>query len=235
MSLHRILIRAIILAAGFPCWIQAQGKFEVNFGISTPGYYSLTDWDLASNDNDRLDWYAPSYYYNGPEEKQLTYYDQQSYKSTLYPSVSVEMSYKLAESGFFKRLSLVGMIGYHMVGFENYNPVTRQSNKETAMRLDYLMGVRLRIIDTKHFCMYTQFLGGKDFRNDCEYWTIANEFLRDGHEEQVDWQVTFLGFRVGFGKGANWGIMTELGHGYEYSISQIFIFPGIRAGVSYKF
>ena len=234
MSLHRKFLMAIILSAVIPIWVQAQGKFEINFGISTPGLYSLTDWDLVTNDNDRYDWDAPSYYHHVPEEKQLTYFDQQSYKSTLYPSVSVEISYKLADAGFFKRLSLVGFLGYHMVGFENSDPVTKTIDKETARRLDFLLGVRLRIIDNPHFCMYSQALLGKDLSNDCEYWSIANEFVRDGHEDKVDWQATFLGFRIGFGKEANWGIMAELGYGYEYSISQIFIFPGIRTGVSYK-
>ena len=143
MLLQRKWLMTIILTAGIPFWVQAQGKFEVNFGISTPGLYSLTDWDLVTNDNDRYDWDAPSYYHHVPEEKQLTYFDQQSYKSTLYPSVSVEISYKLADAGFFKRLSLVGFLGYHMVGFENSDPVTKAIDKETA-RQEY---VTARILD----------------------------------------------------------------------------------------
>ena len=119
---------------------------------------------------------------------------------------------------------------------ENFDPVTKQSKKETALRLDFLMGARLRIIDRPHFCMYSQAFLGKDFRNDCEYWTIANEFIGDGHEEKVDYQVTFLGFQVDLGKESNLGFVTEFGYGYEYSLSQLFVFiPGIRAGVSYKF
>ena len=209
MSLLKRLLIFILFAALIPVGMKAQEnkKFEINVGISTPGLYALT-----------------------------VYFDLESYRSTLYPSISVELSYKLAETGFFKRLSLAGMLGYHMVGFENFDPVTKQSKKETALRLDFLMGARLRIIDRPHFCMYSQAFLGKDFRNDCEYWTIANEFIGDGHEEKVDYQVTFLGFQVDLGKESNLGFVTEFGYGYEYSLSQLFVFiPGIRAGVSYKF
>ena len=238
MSLLKRLLIFILFAALIPVGMKAQEnkKFEINVGISTPGLYALTDKDAATGGNERYDFYVDGPLPHYPEEKQLVYFDLESYRSTLYPSISVELSYKLAETGFFKRLSLVGMFGYHMVGFENFNPVTRQSRKETALRLDYLMGARLRIIDRSHFCMYSQAFLGKDFRNDCEYWTIANEFMREGHEERVDYQVTFLGFQVDLGKESNLGLVTEFGYGYEYSLSQLFVFiPGIRAGVSYKF
>lgn len=238
MSLLKRLLIFILFAALIPVGMKAQEnkKFEINVGISTPGLYALTDKDAATGGNERYDFYVDGPLPHYPEEKQLVYFDLESYRSTLYPSISVELSYKLAETGFFKRLSLVGMLGYHMVGFENFNPVTRQSRKETALRLDYLMGARLRIIDRSHFCMYSQAFLGKDFRNDCEYWTIANEFMREGHEERVDYQVTFLGFQVDLGKESNLGLVTEFGYGYEYSLSQLFVFiPGIRAGVSYKF
>lgn len=238
MSLLKRLLIFILFAALIPVGMKAQEnkKFEINVGISTPGLYALTDKDAATGGNERYDFYVDGPLPHYPEEKQLIYFDLESYRSTLYPSISVELSYKLAETGFFKRLSLVGMLGYHMVGFENFNPITRQSRKETALRLDYLIGARLRIIDRSHFCMYSQAFLGKDFRNDCEYWTIANEFMREGHEERVDYQVTFLGFQVDFGKESNLGLVTEFGYGYEYSLSQLFVFiPGIRAGVSYKF
>jgi hypothetical protein len=238
MSLLKRLLIFILFAALIPVGMKAQEnkKFEINVGISTPGLYALMDKDAATGGNERYDFYVDGPLPHYPEEKQLVYFDLESYRSTLYPSISVELSYKLAETGFFKRLSLVGMLGYHMVGFENFNPVTRQSRKETALRLDYLMGARLRIIDRSHFCMYSQAFLGKDFRNDCEYWTIANEFMREGHEERVDYQVTFLGFQVDLGKESNLGLVTEFGYGYEYSLSQLFVFiPGIRAGVSYKF
>ncbi|MBO4561499.1 MAG: hypothetical protein J5705_06005 [Bacteroidaceae bacterium] len=238
MHLLKRLLIVLLFATLIPTGIRAQEKkkFEINVGISTPGLYALTDKDAATDGNERYDFYldGPGLHY--PEEKQLVYFDLESYRSTLYPSISVELSYKLAETGFFKRLSLAGMLGYHMVGFENFDPVTKQSKKETALRLDFLMGARLRIIDRSHFCMYSQALLGKDFRNDCEYWAIANEFLQDGHEERVDYQVTFLGFQVDLGKESRLGLVTELGYGYEYSLSQLFVFiPGIRAGVSYKF
>ena len=238
MSLLKRLLIFILFAALIPVGMKAQEKkkFEINVGISTPGLYALTDKDAATGGNERYDFYVDGPLPHYPEEKQLVYFDLESYRSTLYPSISVELSYKLAETGFFKRLSLVGMLGYHMVVFENFNPVTRQSRKETALRLDYLMGARLRIIDRSHFCMYSQAFLGKDFRNDCEYWTIANEFMREGHEERVDYQVTFLGFQVDLGKESNLGLVTEFGYGYEYSLSQLFVFiPGIRVGVSYKF
>ena len=238
MHLLKRLLIVLLFATLIPTGIRAQEKkkFEISVGISTPGLYALTDKDAATDGNERYDFYLDGPRLHYPEEKQLVYFDLESYRSTLYPSISVELSYKLAETGFFKRLSLAGMLGYHMVGFENFDPVTKQSKKETALRLDFLMGARLRIIDRPHFCMYSQAFLGKDFRNDCEYWTIANEFIRDGHEEKVDYQVTFLGFQVDLGKESNLGFVAEFGYGYEYSLSQLFVFiPGIRAGVSYKF
>ena len=155
MSLLKRLLIFILFAALIPVGMKAQEnkKFEINVGISTPGLYALTDKDAATGGNERYDFYVDRPLPHYPEEKQLIYFDLESYRSTLYPSISVELSYKLAETGFFKRLSLVGMLGYHMVGFENFNPITRQSRKETALRLDYLIGARLRIIDSC-FCWW---------------------------------------------------------------------------------
>ena len=233
MIMNRLFLKTLMLTLAIPFALQAQEKFEINVGISNPGMYSLTDVDLFTDENGR-------YEFNDvrnpkPKERQLTSFDQESYKSTLYPSISANIVYRLSESGFFKRLSLVGYLGYHKVDFENYNPVTKQSKKETARRLDYLVGVRVRMLDRPNFCIYSQAMFGKDFRNDSEYWTIANEFLRDGREEKMDFQVTYIGCQVDLGKKSHWGLFAELGHGYEYAISQIFIFPGMRGGVSYKF
>lgn len=232
--MNRRFLKTLMLALIIPFALQAQEKFQINVGISTPGMYSLTDVDVFTEGQGRYEFRGSSSHV--PEERQLISFDQESYKSTLYPSISVNIVYRLSESGFFKRLSLLGYLGYHKVDFENYNPVTKQSKKETARRLDYLVGVRVRMLDRPNICIYSQALVGKDFRNDCEYWTIANEFLRDGHEEKIDWQVTFIGCQFDFGKTSHWGLFGELGYGYEYALSQVFILvPGFRTGFSYKF
>ena len=230
MYIRNLLLFGLTFSLLRPIAVQAQEKFEINVGISNPGLYSLADRDIFGE--------GGRYEFRGlrehvPEERQLASFDLETYNSVFYPSISANIVYKLADSGFFKRLSAVGFLGYHMVGFENFDPVTKHSNKETAVKLDYLLGIRIRLVDKENFCLYSQLLAGNDFRNDCEYWTIAHEFV--GSVDRMDYQVTFIGGQFDFGKNSQWGVFGEYGFGYEYAISRIFIFPGMRAGVTYKF
>ncbi|MBR5936367.1 MAG: hypothetical protein IKZ89_09480, partial [Bacteroidaceae bacterium] len=71
-----------------PLAVQAQekkGDIDFNIGISTPGLYSLADYAYGRNSFYYYD------YYN------LSNLSKESYNSTLYPSISTELSYKLAD------------------------------------------------------------------------------------------------------------------------------------------
>ena len=104
MYLLKRLLVFILFAALIPVGLQAQeqkGDVDFNIGISTPGFYSLADIDVLKTPHEM-------YYYNYTND--LGGLQTESYNSTLYPSISAEMTYKLADSGFFKRLSLAGYV-----------------------------------------------------------------------------------------------------------------------------
>ena len=157
MSLHTKLLLAAILAFGIPYWVQAQEKqrkFEINVGVSSPGLHCRADRDIADFEFHFEENYSSSDY----SDKQLYDIYIDSYKSTLYPGLSIEASYKPADSGFSKRLTLLGMAGLQMVDFEDFNISTNSTCKETARRIDLLIGFRVNIINTSYFNMYSQFL-----------------------------------------------------------------------------
>ena len=214
-----------------PLAAQAQemkGDIDFNIGISSPGFYSLADIDALKVPQDM-------YYYNYTND--LGGLQTESYNSTLYPSISAEITYKLADSGFFKRLSIAGYVGFHMVDYQNVDIVTdSKSDKETATKLDLLLGIRYHILNGRYFNMYTQaFLGG-EIRNDCKYWDITGDMMYKGYlgENNIRWHMTILGFRFKLGQ-SHIGLMTELGWGSEYCSSIIPIIPGFRGAVSYRF
>lgn len=222
MSLHKRLLFAVLLAVGIPHWVQAQdGRLEINAAISTAGSYMLADgggFDESPKQNKISD----GILHNLTEE---------SYNSKVYPSTSVEIAYRLSDSGIMKRLSVVGMAGFHIADYEHMNIVDHYSDKQTAMKADVLMGVRFRIYENSHLTMYSQALAGTGFRNGSDYWTTTNNKCN-----QFTYQITFIGFRVKLGhRTSHLGIMTELGYGSEYALSKIVILPGIRAGLSYRF
>ena len=227
MHLRNCLLFTLALLVLRPFAVQAQeqkGDIDFNIGISMPGLYSLPD----------LEYHTSAYYYNYSNLSNLS---KESYNSTLYPSISAELSYKLADEGFFKRLSVVGYAGLHVADYQDISVVPNTyDDVETAVKLDLLLGIRYHIINKKYFSMYTQaFLGG-EIRNSCAYWDITGDEVYYGSlgDRSIRWQITYLGFRFKLGR-SNVGLMTELGHGSEYCLSSIFVFPGIRAGVSYRF
>ena len=229
-----------ILAVFIPGTIGAQDKqhkFEINIGISSPGLHCRADRDIADfefhfEEIEYNDYYYNSFDYNS--HKQLHDIYLESYKSTLYPGLSIEASYKLADSGFNKRLTLLGMAGLQMVDFEDFNISTNSTCKETARRIDLLIGFRLNIINSSYFNMYSQFLLGGDIFDKSRYWKIVEE--KTDVEKGLAFQHTYLGFRAKIGRReSRLGVMVELGHGTMYSTSKFPFIPGVRTGVSYLF
>lgn len=218
------MLFALVLSLFFPLTMRAQDRFEINAGISTAGNYALADWD-----------------FNDPVNKEkrsdgvLNNLTEESYNSTLYPSLSIEMAYRLSDSGILEHISLVGMAGYHKAVYEPKRMIDNFYDKQTAIKADVLLGVRVRIVDTSHLTVYSQAMVGMDFKNDSDYWTVTNNALNDGRKELV-YQITFAGFRVKLGREtSHWGVMTELGYGSEYVMSKnMVLLPGIRAGISYR-
>ena len=228
MSLHKRLMFAVLLAVGIPHWVQAQDKqrkFEINVGISTPGMIEMQDSELSGLGIEHFDYYS---------DKPLSNLDKESYNSTLYPCLSVEAAYKLAESGFFKRLDLVGFLGLHNVCFEDIDIVNNISHKETATKLDILVGIRYNIIKKTYFNMYTQFLAGGAVGAKSGYWKMMSDKWSEVGSPTL--QFTFLGFNVKLGlRESRLGAMVEFGYGSEYALSELFLIPGLRTGLSYKF
>jgi len=242
MLLHRKLLMLAILVIGIPNWIQAQDKqrkFEINVGVSSPGLHCRADRDIANYFGlvfPEMDEKLPDYYYSSSNNSDKQLYDLylESYKSTLYPGLSIEASYKLADSGFTKRLTLLGMAGLQMVDFEDLNITTNGSFKVRAQRIDLLVGFRVNIINSSYFNMYSQFLLGGAINDKSRYWDIIEE--RTEVEEGLSYQLTYLGFRAKIGRReSRLGVMVEFGHGTMYSTSKFPIIPGIRTGVSYLF
>ncbi|MBO6078510.1 MAG: hypothetical protein J6P66_07155 [Bacteroidaceae bacterium] len=228
MHLRNCLLLTLALSFVRPLAVNAQekkGDIDFNIGISTPGLYSLADLEYGR--------YSFFYY----DYSNLSDLSKESYNSTLYPSISAELSYKLADAGFLKRLSLVGYMGLHWADYQNISVASdSKDDVETAVKLDLMLGIRYHILNSKYFSMYSQaFLGG-EIKNDCEYWDKTGEVVNLGvlGDNDIRWHVTFLGLRVKLGK-TNVGLLTELGYGSEYCTSSLFIIPGLRAGVSYRF
>ena len=228
MHLRNCLLLILGLSMFRPLAIQAQekkGDIDFNIGISTPGLYSLADYAYGRNSFYYYD------YYN------LSNLSKESYNSTLYPSISTELSYKLADAGFFKRLSIVGYAGIHWVDYQKISVVSdSKDDTETAVKIDLMLGIRYHILNKKYFSMYTQEFLGWEIKNDCAYWDKTGDVVNLGSlgDKNIRWHITYLGFRFKLGR-SNVGLLTELGHGSEYCASSIFVIPGIRAGVSYRF
>ena len=243
MLLHRKLLIFAILVTFIPYWVQAQDKqrkFEINVGVSSPGLHCRADRDIDIEDFDfvfpELDETPSDYYYRTSNNSDKQLYDLylESYKSTLYPGLSIETSYKLADSGFLKRLTMLGMAGFQMVDLEDFDITTNGSFKEKARRIDLLVGLRLNIINSRYFNMYSQFLLGGDICDNSRYWKIVEE--RTDVEKGLAFQLTYLGLRAKIGRReSGLGVMVEFGHGTMYSTSKFPLIPGIRTGVSYLF
>lgn len=229
MTTKRKLLLFMILAVSAVSWTEAQNnqrKLEINAGISTPGMIELQDVKL-------IDWGLDDYDYL-IYDKPLSDLVGNAYNSTVYPCFSIEASYKLADSGFLKRLNLVGLVGFHYDVFEEIDIVRNNSNKENAKKLDILIGIRYDIIKNTFFNMYTQALVGKDICDKSRYWDIINE--KWSNERLSIFQLTYLGFNWRIGRrDSRLGAMIELGYGYEYAAGELPFVPGIRTGFSYKF
>ena len=234
MHLRICLLLTFAFSLFGPLALKAQekkGDFEFNIGISTPGLYSIAD-----TENKRYS--APgvlNFYALG--DWTLSDLSKESYNSTLFPSVSAEISYRLADAGFFKRLSVVGYTGLHVAYYQDVNVVYgTKDTKEFAIKMDCLLGVRYHIVDGTRCCMYTQAFLGKEIRNGCDYWDVTGNVVNRGElgERDICWHLTFLGFRFK-PKNGNVGFMTELGYGSEYCLGSIPVFPGVRIGASYLF
>ena len=221
MKLYRIII-ALALVSFIPMWLNAQQRFEISAGISTPGYHV---WEKGVTFGERVgirDDYS---------DKTLGNMEKDAYKSSYYPGFSIQAAYKLPEQGFTKRLSVVGYAGLNMVDFEKIDYL---SNKvlysETALKFDVLVGVRYHMVRKKHFMMYTQTLVGGHFDNWSRYCDY-NSFVK---KDPFTVQVTFLGLRFQSAQG-RFCFLTELGTGSEYGLENLIIIPGVRLGLGYTF
>lgn len=228
MKLRNCLLLTFVLSLSWPLMIQAQEKrrFEINVGVSTPGLFEMRDTRWYDIGYETFDYY----YY----DKSLSDLEKSCFRTTIYPCLSVELAYDLAESGFFKRLDLLGFLNYHYADYDEVDIVSKTSTGGTARKLSLLFGVRYDIIKHDSFNMYTQMLMGGCFSDGSPYW---DHVYSDVEGERIaSLQITFLGFnwRVG-GEKSRWGIMFEFGYGHEYGLSELPVFPGIRGGLSYKF
>ena len=118
MHLRNCLLFALVLSLFGPLALKAQekkGDFEFNIGISTPGLYSIADTE-GHRDRHTIDFYPL-------DPLELSDLNKESYNSTLYPSVSAEFSYRLADAGLFKCLSLVGYAGLHVADYQDVNVI----------------------------------------------------------------------------------------------------------------
>lgn len=223
IKLNRIII-ALLIATFIPSCLNAQRRFEISAGISTPGYHV---WEKGFFVGERIgfvDEYA---------DRSLADMDLDAYKSSYHPGYSIQGAYKLPDHGFTKRLSLVGYVGLNVVGFEKMDYLTNTSlYNETAYRFDVLFGIRYHIITKEKYMMYTQAMIGGHIDDHSRYWE-CNSFFRKN--DPVTAQITFLGFRFKTAQDDGFCFMTELGTGSEYGLSGLIIIPGVRLGLGYTF
>ena len=223
MHLRNCLLLTLALLILRPLAVNSKERFEINFGISTPG--------MDESKDTRFEYLGAEsfYYYHDEPLSDL----EEPYNITIYPFYSIEFSYDLAESGFFKRLDLVGFVNYHSAKFEEIDIINNTSIMETARKVNILIGLRYDIFKKEKSNMYAQLLAGGGISNSSGYWDYIYSDMNDG--SHITMQLT-LGFnrRLG-GEDSKWGLMTEFGYGSEFSAGKLPLFPGIRAGLSYKF
>ena len=225
MHLRYCLLLTFVLSLSWPLMIQAQEKrrFEINVGVSTPGLYESKDTWFEFLGAESFDFY---------HDKPLSDLEE-PYSTTINPFYSLEFSYDLAESGFFKRLDLVGFVNYHSAKFEEIDIINNTSIMETARKVNILIGLRYDIFKKEKSNMYAQLLAGGGISNSSGYWDYIYSDMDDG--SHITMQLT-LGFnrRLG-GEDSKWGLMTEFGYGSEFSAGKLPLIPGIRMGLSYRF
>lgn len=222
MHLRNCLLFALVLSLFGPLAVQAQEKFEINVGVSHPGLAQI------ATDNNH-------YYYYSDYSNSLTDLEGETYKSFHYPALSVEFAYKLADSGFFKKLDLLGYLGFQAHGYQEVDVISNTStNRETAIRASILIGLRYNYYKKTRSDLYSQFLLGTDAVNKCHYWDIVYDNFSGGVRTAA--QVTFIGFNIKLGPASSkFNAMVELGYGSEYASNIIPLIPGVRTGLSYKF
>ena len=222
MKLRRCLFSTLVFLLNIPMALQAQEKYQINFGISTPGT-AVAATDMAS---DNL------YYYG--RETSAGSLEKERYNSFIYPTFSFEFLYIPAESGLFNRLNFLGHISLHSVDFEDIRIVRGEGKRETAFKTDLLAGVRYNFLERDRLKLYSQFMVGFDIWDESRYWKIIYDHFSDG--QRVTAQITYLGLDFKLGKKeSKLGALLELGYGSEYAITVLPFTPGIRAGLSYRF
>lgn len=222
MNLFKAIIASLLFSL-IPSWTNAQRRFEISAGISTPGYHT---WERGGGlfvDQYNL---AERYEYN-----KLSNMDRYSYRSSYNPGYSIQAVYKLPDHGFTKRLSILSYAGLNTVDFEKYDYLTNKSlYRETAVKLDVLAGVRFQMVSRPRFMMYTQTLVGFHFNDESLYWDY-NSYLETN---PATVQITFLGLRFQSAQG-RFCFLTELGTGSEYELGGLVLIPGVRLGLGYTF
>lgn len=223
MHLRNCLFLTLALLILRPLAVNSKERFEINFGISTPGMYESKDTRFEYLGAESFDDY---------DDEPLSDLEE-PYNITVYPFFSIEFSYDLAESGFFKRLDLVGFVNYHSAKFEEIDIINNTSIMETARKVNILIGLRYDIFKEEDSNMYAQILSGGGISNSSGYWDYIYSDMDDGSHTTM--QLT-LGFnrRLG-GEDSKWGLMTEFGYGTEFSAGKLPLIPGMRMGLSYKF
>ena len=220
MKLFKTII-ALSFVSLFPSWINAQSRFEISAGVSTPGFHT---WEKGIILNGVA---------SVPEEyrfNKLSDMDGYAYRSTYYPGFSIQAAYKLPDHGFTKRLSVLAYAGLNTAGFEKFDYLTNKSlYSETAFKFDLMAGVRLHMVTREHFMMYTQALVGLQIKDKSQYWDYNNYIAQDPTAVQI----TFLGFRFKSDNGLCYQV--ELGTGSEYEFGRMVLIPGVRLGFGYTF
>ena len=127
------LFKAIIALSFFslsPSWINAQQRFEISAGVSSPGFHT---WEKRSLLNSS---FPEDYRYN-----KLSAMDDYAYRSTYYPGLSIQAAYKLPDHGFTKRLSVLAYAGLNTAGFKKYDYLTNKLlYSEAAFKFDLMAG-----------------------------------------------------------------------------------------------
>ena len=219
MKLSKTII-ALTFFSLFTPWINAQQRFEISAGVSSPGFHT---WEKGAALNN-------SYFPEDYKFNKLSDMDGFAYRSTYYPGFSIQAAYKLPDHGFTKKLSILAYAGLNTAGFEKFDYLTNKSlYSETAFKFDLMAGIRLHLITKDHFMMYTQAMVGLQIKDKSHYWDYNHYIAKD----PVAIQMTFLGFRFKSDSGLCY--LAELGTGSEYEFSGMLLIPGVRIGLGYTF
>ena len=208
---------ATVCSVAFPQLpVFREFPLDVNVGISTPGAYVWLDQDFSYYGDFSVDNVAC-------EARDII----------RYPALSVEVGYRIADHGFFKKLSAVGYFGTDVAEYRKINYVTDETESTDVVFLaDVLAGMRFNMCDAGRFHLYAQLMLGVSLHGNSGLFQDKDQIMSAPLDHLAIQGA--MGVQVDVSRDSRLSVLTQIGFGTEYSLGGPIV-PGLRVGMGYKF